>query len=274
MPELAEVETVRRTLEKEIVGLKIKDIDIRYENMIDCDINDFISNIKGQNIISLNRRGKVLIFNLSNNKNILSHLRMEGKYFYEPNLNLDNKHVHVVFMLSNGYYLMYQDVRKFGRMWLKNNDELYTTKPIIEIGFDPVLDKSYDVEKIYKEIHQRKIEIKATLLDQSIIAGLGNIYVDEVLFYSKINPHRPSNTISIEEVEKIIKETIRILNLAIKYKGTTIKTFTSSHGVEGEYQKFLAVHTKTICPCCNSKLICDKIKGRTTYYCSMCQGEL
>ena len=82
MPELAEVETVRRTLEKEIVGLKIKDIDIRYENMIDCDINDFISNIKGQNIISLNRRGKVLIFNLSNNKNILSHLRMEGKYFY------------------------------------------------------------------------------------------------------------------------------------------------------------------------------------------------
>ena len=183
MPELAEVETVRRTLEKEIVGLKIKDIDIRYENMIDCDINDFISNIKGQNIISLNRRGKVLIFNLSNNKNILSHLRMEGKYFYEPNLNLDNKHVHVVFMLSNGYYLMYQDVRKFGRMWLKNNDELYTTKPIIEIGFDPVLDKSYDLEKIYKEIHQRKIEIKATLLDQSIIAGLGNIYVDEVSFF-------------------------------------------------------------------------------------------
>ena len=274
MPELAEVETVRRTLEKEIIGEVITDVIIRYPKMIESDIDDFKNSIINHKILELKRRGKLLIFMLSDDKCLLSHLRMEGKYFYEPNLNLDNKHVHVIFKLSNGYNLMYQDVRKFGRMWIRDEKDLYETKPVTEIGYDPILDKDYDINAIYKKIKNKKLEIKSSLLDQSIIAGLGNIYVDEVLFSARINPHKESSKISIDEVRRIIDESIRILTMAIKYKGTTIKTFTSSHGVTGEYQRFLQVHTKTICPCCNSKLICDKIKGRTTYYCSKCQGEL
>lgn len=271
MPELAEVEIVKRTLEKDLCNLSIINIDIRYEKMLNVGMDEFISYVKGEKIISLFRRGKVLGFKLSNNKNILSHLRMEGKYFYEPNLDLDNKHVHVVFMLSNGYYLMYQDVRKFGRMWIKDDSSLYNTKPIIDVGYDPILDCEYDIKELYRKIHNKNIEIKATLLDQSIIAGLGNIYVDEVLFYAKINPHKKSNKITKANLENIIKYSEEVLKSAIAHNGTTIKSFTSAHGVKGENQDFLQVHTKSVCPCCKSNLVCDKIIGRTTYYCHICQ---
>ena len=270
MPELPEVETVRRVLDKEILGLTITDIKIKYDNIIDYDINEFKKSIIGKKIISTSRLGKFLIFNLDNG-NIISHLRMEGKYFYLPKDSFDNKHVHVIYYFDNGYSLIYQDVRKFGRMTYRENDELYSTKPLNEIGIDPILNKKIDIEKIYDKIISRSVAIKTTLLDQSIIAGLGNIYVDEVLFLSKIDPNRPSNSIKLEEVERIINSSISVLNKAIEYKGTTIRSYTSSLGVEGQFQNFLNVHTKKVCPHCKNDLIRVKINGRTTYYCKNCQ---
>ena len=269
MPELPEVETVRRVLKKDLIGLEIKNIDIIYDGIIEDDINYFKKNIVNKRIEDILRRGKYLIFKL-NEGYMISHLRMEGKYFYLKNNSYSNKHVHVIFELSNGYSLYYQDVRKFGKMVYKTDDELYTTHPLSDIGYDPILDEP-DYDLIEKKLKSRKTPIKTALLDQSIIAGLGNIYVDEVLFDSKINPERIANTINLNELKNIIQSSKEILAKAIENKGTTIRSYTSSLGVEGNYQNFLKVHTKNDCPHCKKTLVRVKINGRTTYFCKNCQ---
>ena len=269
MPELPEVETVRRVLKKDLIGLEIKNIDIRYDGIIEDDIDYFKKNIINKKIEDILRRGKYLIFKL-NEGYMISHLRMEGKYFYLKSNTYSNKHVHVIFELSNGYSLYYQDVRKFGKMVYKTNDDIYNTYPLSDIGYDPILDEP-DYDLIEKKLKSRKTPIKTALLDQSIIAGLGNIYVDEVLFSSKINPERIANTISIDELKNIIQSSKEILAKAIENKGTTIRSYTSSLGVEGNYQNFLKVHTKNDCPHCKNTLVRVKINGRTTYYCKNCQ---
>ena len=269
MPELPEVETVRRVLKENLIGLKITGIDARYPKIIDDDLEYFKKSVIGKTYKDIKRLGKFLIFELDNGY-IVSHLRMEGKYFY-LNDSYDNKHVHVVINLSNGYRLLYQDVRKFGRMCYKNESELYNTKPLNEVGYDPINNDSYDLDSIYNQIHKKNKEIKQILLDQSIISGLGNIYVDEVLFDVRINPHKISSKISKDKVNEIILATKKILSKAIEFKGTTIRSYTSSLGVEGGFQNFLNVHTKKSCPLCKKELICDRIGGRSTYYCKDCQ---
>ena len=270
MPELPEVETVRRVLEDEIIDLKILDVKIKYEPIINNDPVFFKEKVIGKTFKKMERRGKFLIFKLDDGA-LISHLRMEGKYFYVPKDSLDNKHIHVIYYLSNGYMLCYQDVRKFGRIEYKDSNSIYNTFPVSEVGYDPILDKEIEINRFYDKILNKAIPIKTTLLDQNIIAGLGNIYVDEVLFKAKINPLRPSNKISLNDLENIIKYTKEILSEAIKNKGTTIRSYTSSLGVEGNYQNFLNVHTKTICPLCKNKLLKIKIGGRSTYYCNKCQ---
>ena len=187
------------------------------------------------------------------------------------NNSLDNKHIHVIFKLNNGYSLLYQDVRKFGKMSHKKEDELYDTNPLNELGVDPILDTNIDNELIHSKIINKRIPIMSIFLEQSIITGLGNIYVDEVLFSAKIDPNRPGNIITLEESNNIIRYSKEILEKAILNKGTTIRSYTSSLGVEGNYQNFLNVHTKNICPHCKNALNRVKINGRTTYYCNNCQ---
>ena len=269
MPELPEVETVRRVLEKSIVGLTIASVEIRYPNIIE-EIDNFSKNVENKKIIGLSRFGKYLVFNLEDG-NIVSHLRMEGKYFYLERGKLDNKHIHVIFHLSNGFDLLYQDVRKFGRMVYRNNEELLSKHPISNLGVDPILTKEIDLNTIYDKIRRKTIPIKSILLDQSIICGLGNIYVDEVLFKSKINPHKIGKDISLDSVKSIIENSRSILLLAIELKGTTIRSYTSSLGVSGGYQDYLLVHTKKECPVCKAALQKDSIGGRSTYYCQKCQ---
>lgn len=269
MPELPEVETVRRVLKDDLIKLTITDIEVRYKNIIENDLDYFINNVKNKKIVDINRFAKFLIFKLDKG-NFISHLRMEGKYFY-LNDDYDNKHVHVIFHLSNGYRLLYQDVRKFGRMEYKEDDELYTTEPLSKVGYDPILDNDFNLDKIYQKINNKNIPIKSTLLDQSIIAGLGNIYVDEVLYMCGINPHRKSNEITKDETKALVDASRSIFVEAIKNKGTTIRSYTSSLGVEGSFQDHLLVHTKEICPHCQAKLNKDKIDGRSTYYCNLCQ---
>ncbi len=270
MPELPEVETVREVLRNTLLGRTITDIDIRYSPIIDNDKDFFKNNVVGKKIIEIERLGKYLIFRLSEGV-FLSHLRMEGKYFYVLKDSLDNKHIHVIFYLDNGYMLCYQDVRKFGRIEYKKEDEIYTTVPLKNVGIDPILSKKIEIPEIYGKIIKKYIPIKTTLLDQSILCGLGNIYVDEVLYACHILPTRMSNTLSMEEVESIVVETKKILNKAISLKGTTIRSYTSSLGVEGQYQNFLCVHLKKNCPNCKKELSKIKIGGRSTYFCKDCQ---
>ncbi|WP_162849811.1 DNA-formamidopyrimidine glycosylase [Anaeroplasma bactoclasticum] len=268
MPELPEVETVRRVLKKSLVGKRIKDIDIRYNPIIENDTNSFKENVIGKEIIDIARYGKYLMFCL-NKGFILSHLRMEGKYFYMKE-KMDNKHIHVVFYFDDDSILYYQDVRKFGRMQYLDGD-IYNIPPLSLMGPDLVLNNDISIIDLYNKIHKSNKTIKQLLLDQGIVAGLGNIYVDEVLYASHISPKKKGDKITKRNIEDIIKESKRILSKAIELKGTTIRSYTSSLGVIGGYQDFLQVHTKIVCPNCKMTLNRVKIEGRMTYYCKKCQ---
>ncbi len=272
MPELPEVEVVRRALEKNLVGKKIVDINVGYTNIIDGDVSEFINNVCGKKVVGIKRLGKFLIFNLDKG-NIISHLRMEGKYFYIKKDSINNKHIHVIFFLDDGYMLCYQDVRKFGRMWYKETLNLYNTAPLNKVGIDLTITTAYSKNELYKKIIKSKSAIKTTLLDQSIISGLGNIYVDEVLFLSKINPHLPSNKITLSDLDNILKYTLECFRKSIEFGGTTIRSYTSELGVIGHNQDNLYVHTKNICRICGTKIIKDKTNGRGTYYCPKCQKQ-
>ena len=271
MPELPEVETVRKVLKKDLVGLKIKKVDVFYKEMIKTDIGEFKNNLIDEEYIDIKRYGKWLVFETTN-YNLVSHLRMEGKYYYSNEFKKD-LHEHVVFSLSNGYFLRYKDVRKFGVMYLVSKDKLFTDTPLANLGLEP-FNKDLNVSYLKNKFKNKRIPIKTLLLDQEIIAGLGNIYANEVLFKSEINPHKKGNLITDSECLKIIKNSKDILQNAIDLGGTTIRSYTSSLGVEGSYQTKLLVHMQDKCKVCGNKIIREKINGRSTYYCKTCQGDV
>ncbi len=268
MPELPEVETVKEKLKKELLHQKIKDIKVLYDGIIATSLNDFKKNIVNQEIIDITRRGKFLIFEL-NNYYLVSHLRMEGKYFIKDIDEEINKHEHIIFYFDN-FTLRYHDTRKFGKMYLVDKDKLYTDTPLSHIGLEPWDNKltvTYLKDKFNTNNH-----IKTLLLNQDIIAGIGNIYADEILFLAKINPNKLGKELTNKELELIIKYTKEVLEQGIKNKGTTIHSF-SSLGVIGDNQNHLLVHTKEgqPCPVCNTIIKKMRVNGRGTYYCPNCQ---
>ena len=269
MPELPEVETVRKVLKKNLIGLKIDSLIVNYPDMIKTDLTEF-NNLIGEEVKDIKRYGKWLVF-ITTNYCLVSHLRMEGKYFYVSSLDM-NKHDQIIFKLNNGYYLKYNDVRKFGVMYLVKPDKLFIDTPLKDLGLEP-FSKDLTSSYLLSKFKIKKTPIKTILLDQSIITGIGNIYADEILFKSRIYPLKKANLLNESECLKIINNTKEILEEAISLGGTTIRSYTSSLGVKGSYQTKLLVHTKTNCPLCNKKLEVIKIGGRSTYYCSNCQVQ-
>ena len=266
MPELPEVETVKEKLKKELLHKRINDVKVFYNGIIATNIKEF-NNIKNQEIIDINRRGKFLIFELSNYY-LVSHLRMEGKYFIK---NIDeeiSKHEHVIFYFDD-FTLRYHDTRKFGKMYLVTKDKLLYT-PLAKLGYEP-WDNNLNSNYL-KDKFNRNIAIKTLLLDQSIISGIGNIYADEILFLSKINPKKYGKELNKKELDNIIKNTRIVLEQGIKNRGTTIHSF-SSLGTIGDNQNHLLVHTKENMPCPNCGNLIKKVKvnGRGTYFCPICQ---
>lgn len=272
MPELPEVETVKETLKTKVINKKIKDVVINYDNIIEFpSVEKFVKQIVKQTIIDVKRRGKWLMFELDDYY-LLSHLRMEGKFNLKNDGDQINKHEHVIFKFTNGQELRYQDTRKFGKMHLIKKDEVYNQKPLNELGlepFDPNLTTKYLKEKFKK----KTLPIKTALLDQSIIVGIGNIYADEILFLSKINPLKKASLLTIDDCSLIIKNTQKVLKQAIIDGGTTIRSYTSSEGVHGRFQQNLLVHTKEGEKClnCGHLIVKIKVNGRGTYYCPDCQ---
>jgi formamidopyrimidine-DNA glycosylase len=271
MPELPEVETVRRALIKKLKGKHIKEITVLHNNIFEKqDIENVKENIKNQTINDISRRGKWLEFVLDDYY-LLSHLRMEGKYIYR---NLDDpieKHEHVLFNIDNNFSLRYKDVRKFGKMYLIKKDELEKS-PISKLGLEP-WDKELTPSYLKEKYQKKSLPIKTVLLDQEIITGIGNIYADEILFLSRINPHKKAKDIKEKELQRIIDNTKQVLDKAIEEKGTTIRSYTSEEGVTGNNQNNLYVHMRQGEPCsvCKNKIIKEKIGGRGTYYCKYCQ---
>lgn len=271
MPEIAEVRTVAKTLNKRIVGKKIIGIDLIYDKIIMGDKEEFKNTIIGREITEVSNFGKWLFIKLGD-KTILSHLRMEGKYFIKPSDEELAKHEHIIFHLDDGNDLRYHDTRKFGRMKLVDTKNIFNEEEISKLGIEPdsdLLTKEY----IYEKIRKSNLPIKSLLLDQSIINGLGNIYVDEVLFASGVSPLREGKNVTLDECEKIKQSGKAIIIKATECGGTTIRSYTSSLGVYGAYQDYLKVHTKAGEKCSNCGEIIKKTRvgGRGTYYCCKCQ---
>lgn len=270
MPEIAEVRTVAKVLKNQILHKKIKDVKILYAGILMSDKTYFKTNIIGQEIKDIKTKGKWLLFYLTDYI-LLSHLRMEGKYYIKNSNEKVEKHEHIIFDLD-GIDLRYHDVRKFGKMNLIKYDELETNESLSKLGLEPS-DAKLTKEYLFEKIKNKNTNIKTLLLDQTIINGLGNIYANEVLFESKINPIRLGNSINIDECQKIVDASKKIVEKATKLGGTTIKSYTSSLGVIGNYQKHLKVHKKENekCQKCGHKIIRIKLNGRSTYYCPNCQ---
>ncbi|MFC6464588.1 DNA-formamidopyrimidine glycosylase [Marinilactibacillus sp. GCM10026970] len=275
MPELPEVESVRTGLEKLIKGLKIKQVTVLWDRIIaePSDIRLFKEKIKNQRIESIGRRGKFLLFFLTDYV-MISHLRMEGKYRIESNDVPISKHTHVIFELEDGRELRYLDVRKFGRISLIPRDTELAHASIAKLGPEPVRE-TLVLETFKNQLLKRKKTIKATLLDQTVIAGIGNIYADEILFEAKIHPARMANTLIERELITLYEAILLVMGKAVKAGGTTIRTYQNAFGETGSYQSFLNVYGKKgqSCPRCGTTIEKTKVAQRGTHYCPNCQSE-
>ena len=267
MPELPEVETVLRTLESQIAGLCIENVEIRYPKIIEGSTEDFAEKLKGETFRGFERRGKYLVFRMDH-VTLVSHLRMEGKYYLLQPEEPSDKHTHVIFSLSDGRTLRYHDMRKFGRMQLLDKD--YDFSDFHNLGPEP-FDDAFNAEYIHIWRKGRKMPLKSLLLDQSFVAGIGNIYADEILAACHLRPGRSVSRITRKDEENIVLDTRRILRAAIAAGGTTIRSYTSSLGVTGMFQTECTVHMQKICPRCNHEIHMKFIGGRSSYYCPVCQ---
>lgn len=272
MPELPEVETVVNTLKTLVIGKEISGVSVYWDNIIaNPSVDHFKEILLGQKIKDVSRRGKYILFNLTD-MTLVSHLRMEGKYFVYNEKTKKTKHDHVIIYFSDLTQMHYNDTRKFGKMYLYKKDE--ALKILANVGLEP-WDRLLTAKYLQKRAKNKRVSIKQFLLDQSIIAGIGNIYVNEILFLTKLHPAVIVNKVSLSKFKEIIEVTQDVLNKAIEQGGTTIRSYTSSLGVTGLFQQSLKVHNLAGKPCqiCNTLIIKITVAQRGTYLCPSCQKE-
>ena len=273
MPELPEVETVKRVLTPIVKDRTILKIDVLRKSIVNNQEEAFISYYQNERFLSISRIGKFLIFHLSNDKVLISHLRMEGKYIELLENDENTKYARVVFHLDNGHKLCYDDSRSFGRMLMAKEDDYKKEKEIIKLGPEPF--DINDVSFLLEKSKHLSLAIKTALLSQELITGLGNIYVDEVLFASQIHPLTPAKLISKDEWEKIIKESKRILLEAIEQGGSTIKSYHPGKDIDGNFQTRLVAYGRNgqKCVICHRNMRFIKVNGRGTTFCPGCQKK-
>lgn len=273
MPELPEVQTVITYLKPKLINKTITDIKVHYPKLLkNSNENEFKNFMLNETFVDIKRKGKFLIFHLSNNKVFVVHLRMEGKLFVQPLDSKPNLPQLCAEIFLNDSVLRYYDTRKFGTFEILHDNDPEKLPSVHKLNIDAIDDK-FTGEFLYNKIHKSNKKIKTILLDQSIVAGLGNIYVNEVLFASKINPERLGKNVTLLECNEVAKNAKKILLKAIKYNGTTVHSFKVNELTTGGYQEFLLVHgkAKTPCPNCQTPISFTKVNGRGTYYCKKCQ---
>lgn len=272
MPELPEVETVRRGLLKIAKGRQINAIDVYYGKTIVGDVDQFRRALIGQTITDVNRRGKYLLFRFSNHLTMISHLRMEGKYFNQQQGRPIDKHTHVVFKFTDGTELCYHDTRKFGRMRLVKTGQEMTVAGLKTIGPEPTA-TDFTLDYFRSILKKSRGKIKPFLLNQRHVAGLGNIYADEVLWLSKINPEQPANSLTDRQIKDLHDNIIQEIKVATKYKGTTVHTFTNAFGDAGGFQDRLHAYGRggEKCERCGTTMVKTKVAERGTTFCPHCQ---
>ncbi|WP_227765339.1 DNA-formamidopyrimidine glycosylase [Zhaonella formicivorans] len=273
MPELPEVETVRRSLEKRLVGRTIRQVNIYMPKIIKIpEPKLFARFLEGQTIVDLQRRGKYLLFCLASGYVWVTHLRMTGQFIYSKQEEPLLKHTHLTFTLDNGHQLRYVDIRQFGTMYLLRPDEFKKVRGLRELGPEP-LGEEFTLEELYKKLAGKKGKVKQLLLNQAFVAGIGNIYADEILFDAGLHPERGADTLSPEEIEQLYYSIRKMLELGIANRGTTVRNYVDGDGRSGNFQELLKVYGRAGEPCyrCGRPLIKQQVAGRSSCYCPNCQ---
>lgn len=281
MPELPEVETTVRGLKKTVVGLIIKDIwtdlTTKDRRQHDAIANPkyfavFRKEVKNKKILSIERQAKNILINLSGNKTILAHMKMTGHFLY----NNKDKYVHVIFYLSGNNYLAFSDIRKFGKITLLNTKTAHDSKHLKNIGPEP-LDKNFTLQNFTEQLKKKPNgKIKTVLMDQSIIAGIGNIYSDEILWRTTVNPERKVSKIKETEFKEIFKAMREILNKSIKLGGDSMSDYINISGGKGKFQLHHKAYRRTGEKCkkkgCKGIIKRKMINGRSAHFCSIHQA--
>ena len=286
MPELPEVETIRRELVSRIVNKKIASVEVKKPNLVKNRLKDFISFLEGNKINDIKRRGKLLVFVLKNKKHLLIHLKMTGQLIFRQgktiiggghpfpvnkDWQLPNKYSHIIFTFSNGSQLFFNDMRQFG--YLKIVEENEFLKILDDYGIEP-LTADFTLRNFKDILSKSRTAIKALLMDQKKIAGLGNIYASEVCFFAKVEPLRPANTLNEKEIRDLYRGCELILKKAIAKRGTTFNNYVDASNKQGNFSQLLQVYGRAgeKCRRCKKGIIVKiKINNRSTYYCNYCQ---
>ena len=277
MPELPEVTTIINALKKTtLINNKIESVEVLVPKIIqNTSVDYFKKFFVNEKVLNIERLGKYIIYKLTNKKVFVSHLRMEGKFFYGTKVELNNlPHLMVLFNFVNGNSLAYCDSRMFGTFSIYHENDYLNSKELSKLSIDR-LDSKFTCMFLLNKIKNINRPIKSVLLDQSIVSGIGNIYADEILFKCKINPLTKAKLLTNKDCELICKYSKEILLDAIKHKGTTIFSYKFDKNHSGEYQKFLNVHLREglQCKICKTPISKIKINGRGTYFCPRCQKE-
>ena len=271
MPELPEVETVKRGLANSIVGKTITDFSCDWPKMINKPVAKYKQTSKGLKVLSVERRAKMLIIKLSKGLNILVHLKMTGQLVYHGKAN---KFTHATFTFTDHSQLYYNDVRKFGWLRIYTDKELTDIIQGMKLGPEP-LSTEFTLKYLQElaKTGKSRSRVKQFLMDNQNLVGVGNIYSDEVCFYAGINPARPVKKLTNQEIKKIYEGIKKILTAAIKAEGTTVSDFRTAEGEAGGYSKYLKVYQRFGQKCyrCKGKVARMKMGGRTAHYCPVCQ---
>lgn len=276
MPELPEVETIKRVIEPQIQGLVIDKVTVNRPEVVSYPAADeFCRLLKGQAISHMARRGKFLMIWLNSNDRMILHLRMTGCLLLTPQDYPEEKHTHIIFSLNNGRELRFSDTRRFGRFWLLRKDEADTYSGIEKLGTEP-LDKVLTADYLTAHLGKRKKAIKECLLDQSIIAGIGNIYADEILFTAGIYPARPANSLDPEEWERLAAAIPERISYFIEMNKITPEEYLETKGQEYRNTPFLQAYGQKDKPCpkCGETFCRIVVGGRGSVYCPVCQRYL
>ena len=287
MPELPEVEIVKQSLKKKIKNKKIIKVVVRNRNLRFKLQSDFEKNLTNRTINQISRIAKYLILIFDNHKYCIIHLGMSGTIhlinkgqktkmtnlsFYQSKI-LPKKHNHIEIIFSK-FKIIYNDPRRFGFFKILNNEHEFKSY-FNKLGPE-ALNDDFNIKYLKKNLKNKKKNIKNLLLDQKFVSGIGNIYANEILFYSKINPKKKALKINYKEINQLLKFSKKVLNLAIKFGGSSIKDFKNTKGLMGEFQKKFKVYEKDNEKCprkkCSGKIIKIFISNRSTFFCNSCQN--
>lgn len=273
MPELPEVEQVKRSLQDKLEGCRIERVKILLARLIKAPRNeaDFIDLITGRVIERLERRGKYLLLRLSGGWTLVVHLRMTGQLLLLTS-NKEVRFARILFSLSNGAVLCYADNRTLGTLHLLPDDQLNTIVGLAALGPEP-FDEALTAQGLFTKSQGRKLAVKSMLLDQRVIAGIGNIYADESLFAAGIHPLRSAGSLTVVEWEQLLGAVRKVLQQALAHRGTTFRNYRDGNGESGENQLYLHAYGQKGQPCANCGAVMERITvgGRGTCFCPVCQ---